>query len=236
MILHPIQQQLHAQNPYNYSSLKAIFLNCTLKKTPAVSNTEGLMDMSRSIMQAMGIQTEMIRIVDHKIAFGVYPDMREEGWEYDEWPKIQDKILDADILIIGTPIWLGEKSSVASMVIERLYANSSKTNHEGQYIYYGKVGGCIVTGNEDGIKHCSMSVLYSLQHIGYTIPPQADAGWIGEVGPGPSYLDKGSGGAENNFTNRNVTFMSWNLMHMAYMLKHTGIPAYGNTPAIWDNF
>ncbi len=80
-----------------------------------------------------------------------------------------------------------------------------------------------------------MDVLYSLQHIGYTIPPQADAGWIGEAGPGPSYLDPGSGGPENEFTNRNTTFMTWNLMHLADLLDRVGgIPAYGNQRTEWD--
>ncbi|MEU9380461.1 flavodoxin family protein, partial [Streptomyces sp. NPDC048279] len=90
-------------------------------------------------------------------------------------------------------------------------------------------------GNEDGVKHCAMNVLYSLQHLGYTIPPQADAGWIGEAGPGPSYLDPGSGGPENEFTNRNTTFMTWNLLHLARALKDLGgIPAYGNQRTAWD--
>lgn len=186
-------------------------------------------------MEGNGIQTELIRAVDHKIAFGVHPDMKEQGWEWDEWPAIQEKVMDADILVIGTPIWLGEKSSVASMVIERLYGYSGKLNEAGQYAYYGRVGGCLITGNEDGIKHCAMNLLYSLQHLGYVIPPQVDAGWIGEAGPGPSYLDEGSGGIENDFTNRNTTFMSWNLMHLAKMLRDAnGIPAYGNQMAKWN--
>ena len=74
-----------------------------------------------------------------------------------------------------------------------------------------------------------------LQHIGYTIPPNADAGWIGEAGPGPSYLDPGSGGPDNDFTNRNTTFMTWNLMHLAKMLKDAGgVPGYGNVRSDWD--
>ena len=121
--------------------------------------------------------------------------------------------------MLGTPIWLGEKSSVCTRVIERLYGNSAELNEHGQYAYYGKVGGCLITGNEDGVKHCAMNMLYSLQHLGYTIPPQADAGWIGEAGPGPSYLDEGSGGPENDFTNRNTTFMTWNLLHTARLLR-----------------
>jgi multimeric flavodoxin WrbA len=80
-----------------------------------------------------------------------------------------------------------------------------------------------------------MNVLYSLQHLGYTIPPQADAGWIGEAGPGPSYLDPGSGGPENDFTNRNTTFATWNLMHLGAMLKRAGgIPAHGNQRSEWE--
>ena len=120
-------------------------------------------------------------------------------------------------------------------MVERLYACSSILNENGQYAYYGKVGGCLITGNEDGIKHCSMNILYSLQHLGYTIPPQADAGWIGEAGPGPSYLDEGSGGPANDFTNRNTTFMTWNLLQLARMLKDAGgMPAHGNQRSLWD--
>src|SRR5690606_37913588 len=104
----------------------------------------------------------------------------------------------------------------------------------GQSIFYGRVGGALITGNEDGAKHCAIDILYSLQHIGFTVPPQADAYWVGEAGPGPSYLDEGSGGPENDFTNRNITFMSWNLMHMAKLLQMSGgIPAYGNQNSEW---
>ena len=121
------------------------------------------------------------------------------------------------------PIWLGDNSSETKKVIERLYACSSILNSEGQYAFYGKVGGCLITGNEDGIKHCAMNVLYSLQHVGYSIPPQADAGWIGEAGPGDSYGDKQADGTQlgfdNDFTNRNTTFMTWNLLHLAQLLK-----------------
>ena len=220
----------------DYSDLKAVFINCTLKKSPDVSNTEGLMKVSQAIMDKQGVATEMIRLVDHDIAHGVYPDMTEHGWERDVWPQIWAHVKAADILVVGTPIWLGEESSVARMLIERLYAQSADMNEKGQNSYYGKVGGCIVTGNEDGIKHVAMSVLYALQHVGYTIPPQADAGWIGEAGPGPSYLDPYSGGPQNDFTQRNTTFMSWNLMHLAALLKRNGgLPAEGNSRRAWDD-
>lgn len=219
----------------DFSDLKAIFVNTTLKKSPEVSNTQGLMDISIEIMRGRGVEVDTVRAVDHDIATGIWPDMTVHGWDSDEWPSILSRILEADILVLGTPIWLGEKSSVCTRVIERLYGNSAQLNPQGQYAYYGRVGGCIVTGNEDGIKHCAMGILYSLQHLGFTIPPQADAGWIGAAGPGPSYLDEGSGGPENEFTNRNTTFMTWNLLHLARMLKDAGgVPAHGNQRSKWE--
>ncbi len=218
-----------------FADLSALFINCTLKKSPERSHTQGLMDVSAEIMRKQGVSVDSIRAIDHEIATGVWPDMTEHGWDTDEWPDLFERVMAADILVIGTPIWLGDKSSVCTRVIERLYANSGQLNDAGQYAYYGRVGGCLVTGNEDGVKHISMNVLYSLQHLGYVIPPQADAGWIGEVGPGPSYLDEGSGGPENDFTNRNTTFMTWNLMHLARMIKEAGgIPAHGNSRGDWD--
>jgi multimeric flavodoxin WrbA len=225
---------------FDYSGLKALFINCTLTKSPAPSHTELLINVSKDIMDKQGVKTELLRAVDHKIATGIYPDMREHGWDFDEWPEIYKKVMAADILVLAGPIWLGDNSSVMKMVIERLYANSHILNKHGQYADYGKVGGCLITGNEDGIKHCAMNVLYSLGHLGYTIPPQADAGWIGEAGPGPSYGDKkedgkGRVGLDNDFTNRNTTFMTWNLMHIAQMIKNAGgIPVYGNQRSKWD--
>lgn len=217
-----------------YDDLAAVFINCTLKKSPEPSHTDALMDVARAIMTANGVRVSSVRAVDFEIAPGVYPDMTEHGWEVDAWPGIQRQIMSAEILVIGTPIWLGDKSSVCTRVIERLYGNSGDLNGKGQSSYYGRVGGCIVTGNEDGIKHCAMNILYSLQHLGYTVPPQADAGWIGEAGPGPSYGDDGANGIDNDFTQRNTTFMAWNLMHLARMLKDQGgLPARGNDRNAW---
>ncbi|MEM9830078.1 MAG: flavodoxin family protein [Bacteroidota bacterium] len=219
----------------DFSNLSALFLNCTLKKSPERSHTQGLINISQHIMKKQDVSVEVLRPVDFPIATGVYPDMTEHGWQKDAWPEIYEKVQAADILVITTPIWLGEKSSVCTQVIERLYSNSGTLNDQGQYAYYGKVGGTLITGNEDGAKHCAMNILYSLQHLGYTIPPQADAAWLGEAGPGPSYLDEGSGGPENDFTNRNTTFMTWNLMHLAKMLKGAGgIPAHGNQRSEWE--
>lgn len=228
----------------DFSGLRAVYVNCSLKKSPATSHTSTLMEVSQKIMKNEKVSVEEIRLVDYDVALGMQPDMTEHGWDKDDWPMIFEKIINADILIVGTPIWLGEKSSVAQKLIERLYSSSGKTNDKGQYIYYGKVGGCMVTGNEDGVKHCAMGVLYALQHIGYSIPPQADCGWIGEVGPGPSYGDtewKGEKidppvGFGTEFTNKMVTFMTYNLMHLAAMLKQQGgYSNYGNSTDKWND-
>jgi len=223
----------------DFSELKALFINTTLTRSPGKSHTQLLIDVSASVMEKHGVQVEQFRSIDHAIATGVYPDMRERGWDVDEWPELFPKVLAADILVIACPIWLGDNSSETKKIIERLYAHSSELNDKGQWLYYGRVGGCLITGNEDGIKHCASNVLYSLQHIGYSIAPQSDAGWIGEAGPGPSYGDElpdgTRAGLDNDFTNRNTTFMTWNLMHLAKMLKAAGgIPAYGNQRREWD--
>lgn len=193
------------------------------------------MEKSAGLMASNGVSVDMFRLVDFRVAPGVYPDMREHGWDEDRWPELWERVAQADILVVGSPLWLGENSSQTRLLIERLYAMSGLQNDKGQYVYYGKTGGVLLTGNEDGVKHAAMSTLYSLQHIGYSIPPAADAGWIGEAGPGPSYMDAGSGGPENDFTNRNTTFMTWNLMHLAALLrKNGGFPANGNSRSAWD--
>ena len=231
------------KNP-DFSNLSAIYINCTLKKSPEKSHTDSLMEVSRVILTRENVKIDDIRLVDHDVASGVNSDMTKHGWEKDEWPSLFKRIMDADILVVGTPIWLGEKSSEAQKLIERLYAMSGKTNTKGQYIFYGKVGGCIITGNEDGVKHCAMGILYSLQHVGYSIPPQADSGWIGTVGPGPSYGDtewqgdklKSPVGFDSDFTNRNTTFMTYNLLQLASLLKaNDGYSSYGNSREGWDN-
>jgi multimeric flavodoxin WrbA len=229
------QEALCAQTEWDFSDLSALFLNCTLKRSPEMSHTQGLVDIAMAIMRKNGVAAEALRPVDYDLAYGVWPDMREHGWETDDWPELLEKVMAADILVLTSPIWLGEKSSVCTHVVERLYAASGQLNDAGQYAYYGRVGGCLITGNEDGAKHCAMNILYSLQHLGYVIPPQADAAWVGEAGPGPSYRDEGSGGPQNDFTNRNTTFMTWNLLHLARMIKDAGgIPAHGNQRSEWD--
>jgi len=224
-----------AANTTDHGDLRAVFLNGTLKRSPEPSHTEALIAISRHILTGVGVHTDVVRTVDHVIPPGVQPDMREHGWERDDFPGIRRELVEpADILVLATPIWLGDQSSPTRLIIERLYGWTGETNASGQWSYYGKVGGVLITGNEDGGKHCAAQMLYALSHIGLTVPPQADSYWVGEAGPGPSYLDDNRGAA-NHWTTRNTVFMTWNLLHMARALKDAGgIPAFGNDTRNWD--
>ena len=229
------------QQTKNFDDLRAVFINGSIKKDKTGSHTQRLIDRAAGIMESQGVTVDHIYALDYPIAFGMVKDGAENGQPDDAWPDLQKRILDADILVLATPIWLGAISSVTSLVIERLYAYSGDRNEKGQYVYYGRVGGCMITGNEDGMKHCARDILFSLQHIGYMIPPQADCGWVGEAGPGASYGDRIDdtdkyAGYNNDFTNRNVTFMAWNLMHGARILKDAGgWPAVGNVAEEWQH-
>jgi len=199
--------------------MKAIFLNCTLKKSPEKSNTDALISKAVTLYKEHNVESEVIRVADYKVAFGVTSD---EG-KGDEWPEILDKIKKSDILIIGSPVWLGDKSSICKMIIERLDGSTSEQDDEtGQYPLYNKVGGVLVTGNEDGAKKVSADLLFSLNHSGCTIPPNSMAYWVGKAGPGPSYIE--ANGDKHLFTNMNVRFLVSNTVYFAKLLKERPIP------------
>lgn len=200
-------------------SLKALFLNCTLKKSPRVSNTRALIDIVAEVMQTLDVETEVVRVVDHRIAFGVSID---EG-EGDEWPLIYGKIKAADILIIGTPIWFGVRSSVAQMVLERLDGSYEEGDPEtGQYPLYGKVAGVIITGSEDGAHDAAANTLFNLSHLGCTVPPNCDCYWVGDAGPGPSFIE--AGGEHHMYTGKTARFLAHNVVYFASLLKDNPIP------------
>lgn len=203
-------------------AIKALFLNCTLKRSPELSNTEALMSKVVEWFDAMDVESEMVRVVDHNVPTGVTSD---EG-EGDEWPSILEKVKGADIVVIGTPIWFGHRSSVAQLVIERLDGTYQERNAVGQYPLYNKVAGVVVTGNEDGAHSAAESTLFNLSHLGCTIPPNADTYWVGDAGPGPSYLEAGR---DHEYTKRTTRWMAHNLVHLARMLQDSPIPAEGNT-------
>ncbi|WP_410509264.1 flavodoxin family protein [Methanosarcina hadiensis] len=200
-------------------AMKALFLNCTLKKSPQTSNTRALIDKAVDIFKELDVESEVIRVVDHNIAFGISSD---EG-EGDEWPLILEKIKACDIFIMATPIWFGVLSSVSKMVIERLDGTYAEADPEtGQYPLYGKVAGIIVTGNEDGAHDVCSTILFNLTHLGCTVPPNADCYWVGDAGPGPSYIE--AGGEKHLYTNRTVRYMVNNLTYFAKLLKENPIP------------
>ena len=160
------------------------------------------------------MQSEVIRVVDYAIPFGVSSYMGEG----DEWPKIYDKLKQAHIIVIGTPIWFGVRSSVAQLVIERLDGSYEDGDPQsGQFPLYNKVGGVIVTGNEDGAHDCAANTLFNLTHLGCAIPPNVDCYWVGPAGPGPSYLD--SDGDKHLYTNKTARYMSHNLVALARLLQ-----------------
>ncbi|MDK2833714.1 MAG: hypothetical protein PWP14_1820 [Methanolobus sp.] len=199
--------------------LKAIFLNCTLKQSPEISNTRALIDKAVKLFEELGVESEVIRVVDYKVKFGV---SSYEG-EDDEWPLILDKIKSCDILVIGSPIWFGVRSSVTQLVFERLDGTYDEGDPEtGQFPLYGKVAGVIVTGNEDGAHNVAANTLFNLTHLGCTVPPNVDSYWVGDAGPGPSYI--AAGGEKHLYTNKTVRYMVNNLVFFAKLLKNNPIP------------
>jgi multimeric flavodoxin WrbA len=200
------------------SNIKAIFLNCTLKKSPAKSNTDALINKAAEEYKKLGIESTVIRVVDHNVATGVSSD---EG-SGDEWPEIYNQVLEANIIVIATPIWFGVRGSVCQKVMERLSGGYDEANPTtGQFPLYGKVGACIVTGNEDGAHDVCSNTLFNLTHIGCTIAPNSDSYWVGEAGPGPSYLEIGE---KSLYTNKTVRYLAHNTAWMAQLLKDNPIP------------
>ena len=199
-------------------SLKALFLNCTLKRSPDVSNTDALIYKVAGLLADLEVETETIRVADYKVAFGVISDQGDG----DEWPVILERVKACDILVIGMPIWFGVRSSVAQLVMERLDGTFAEGDPiTGQYPLYGKVAGVIVTGNEDGAHNCCANTLFNLTHLGCMVPPNVDCYWVGDAGPGQSYV--AAGGDKHLYTNRTARYMAHNLVWGAKALRGTSI-------------
>lgn len=201
--------------------MKALIINCTLKPSPAFSNTEALAKKAADQLKNSGIATEIIRLVDHEVKPG---NSSDEG-KGDEWPKILAKIKDSEILIIATPVWMGHLASTAQRVIERLDAifheDSFTDEKTGQFITYNKVAGCLITGNEDGAHSCAAQILWSMQELGFTIPPNVNAYWVGMAGAGTDYVE--GGGEKFFYTNYTLRWMIANLTWFAKLLKSNPI-------------
>jgi multimeric flavodoxin WrbA len=167
----------------------ALILNCTLKPSPAASNTEALAKVLSDALEQGGATCEMIRAVDLNLLPGVSSD---EG-EGDEWPPVHEKLLAAEILVLATPTWLGQPSSVVKRVLERMDAMLSETDDAGLPVAFNRVAGFVVTGNEDGAHHVIAELAQAVNDIGYTVPAQAWTYWNKGPGPGPTYLETDEG-------------------------------------------
>lgn len=199
---------------------RVLFVNGTLKPSPETSNTEGLWKKAKSLFEEQGAATEEIRLADMNIKFGVTSD---EG-EGDEWPQVLERIRAADVVVVGSPIWMGHISSIAKMFLERLRGvkKADKDPETGQYLTYGKAGVVLITGNEDGAHATAALIEYQLARCGFTIPPHADAYWVGEAGPGPSYLE--AGGERHLFTNKSLRYLVHNSLHLVRTLRAAPYP------------
>lgn len=206
--------------------MKALIINCTLKRSPDFSNTGALADKAVKLLNEQAIPTEVIRLSDYEVRSG---NSSDEG-DGDEWPQILEKIKAAEILIIATPIWMGHLASTSQRVIERLDAifHEEGTTDEktGQYFTYNKVAGCLITGNEDGAHSCAAQVLWSMQELGYTIPPNVNAYWVGMAGGDKDYVP--GGGQRYLYTNKTLRYMIANLVFFAKLLKENPITTNWN--------
>jgi len=197
--------------------LYALFLNCTLKQSPAGANTDALINLliERLKHYEPNIETEVVRVVDYNVKPGIGND---EG-EGDEWPLILEKVKRCNIIVPAMPIWMGVRSSVMQRVIERLDGTTKTVMCEetGQFPLYGTACGCVVTGNEDGSHNCVANTFANLLHFGVTVPPNTDLYWVGDAGPGASYIE--AGGELSPYVRRNADLTAINLLFAAKLLS-----------------
>lgn len=200
------------------STLNALVLNCTLKPAPTTSSTEKL---GQEVLDALGehdVSGEMLRVVDEQVKFGVQTD---EG-DGDGWPRIRRKMLDSDILVVATPVWLGQPSAVCKMVLERLDAELGETDDEGRLLTYGKVAGVAVVGNEDGAHHVTAELYQALGDVGFTVPANGVTYWVGEAMQATDYQDMDPRPEKTEQTTRTLAA---NAAHLARLLRENPYPA-----------
>ncbi len=198
--------------------MKALVINCTLKKSPEPSNTEALATVVAERLAELKVDVESVRAVD----LDIFPGVVTDAGAGDEWPTVHDRLLAAEILIIASPTWLGRPSSVAQRVLERMDAMLSETDDEGRPVAYNRVAGVVVTGNEDGAHHVISEISGALADIGYTIPGQAWTYWHLGPGPGPDYLEEQRG---RDWAHQTGRTMADNLHGVAQALRDRPLPS-----------
>lgn len=200
-------------------ALKALAFNGTLKSSQASesSSTGRMLELLEQELAQFDVVTETIRLADYNIKPGVTSD---EG-AGDEWPGLRQKILEADIVILGTPIWLGQPSSVAKRALERMDAFLEETDNKGRMVSYNKVAAVAVVGNEDGAHHVSAELYQALNDVGFTIPANAVAYWVGEAMGSVNFVDLGE---PPEVVANAVAMLARNTAHLAKLLRANGYP------------
>lgn len=197
--------------------LRALVLNCTLSPSPTASSTDKLAQEVLGALSEHGVEGSTVRVVDHDVRPGVELDMGDG----DEWPSIRAQVMAADILVLATPTWVGQHSSVAQRVFERLDAELSETDDEGRLQTYGKVAVVVVVGNEDGAHHVSAVAYQCLNDVGFTIPAAGVTYWNGEAMHGTDYLDLRSPRERTASATRSLAA---NAAHLAALLRAKPYP------------
>jgi multimeric flavodoxin WrbA len=199
--------------------LKALALNGTLKSSSSTekSSTAHMLDLIAAEFRKYDVSTDTIWLADHDIKPGVTSD---EG-DGDAWPDIRRQILAADILIMGTPIWMGQPGSVCKRALERMDAFLDETDEAGRMVSYGKVAAVAVVGNEDGAHHVSAEVYQALNDVGFTIPANAVAYWVGEAMGSVNFVDLDT---VPEAVETMISMLARNTAHLAGLLKHSQYP------------
>jgi multimeric flavodoxin WrbA len=197
--------------------LRAFALNCTLTPSPSSSSTELLAQQVLDALWAHSVEGSMVRVVDHDVRPGVQLDMGDG----DEWPEMRRQIMASDNLILATPTWMGQHSSVCQRVLERLDAELSETDDAGRLQTYGKVGVVVVVGNEDGAHHISAVLFQTLNDVGFTIPAAGVTYWNGEAMHTTDYQDLETTPEKTASATKTLAA---NAAHLAKVLKADGYP------------
>ncbi len=192
--------------------MRALALNCTLKASPAPSSCELLLTQVLDELRGLGVEGQMRRVADHHVPPGVESDLGDG----DEWPELRRAVLDADILVLGTPIWMGQPSSVCKRVLERMDAFLAETDDAGRMVSYGRVAIVAVVGNEDGAHHTSAEL--------YQAPASGVTYWVGEAMGRVDYRDLPQTPETTAGTTRTAAV---NAAHLARLLAGSGYPAAG---------
>lgn len=199
-------------------ALRALILVCTLKPSPAESSSHLIGEQVLGQFERLGVGGEIVRVVDHDVRFGVGID---EG-DGDAWPGIREKMLASDILVLATPIWMGQPSSVCKMTLERLDAELGETDDEGRMLTEGKVAAVAVVGNEDGAHHVVAEVLQALNDTGFSVAANASTYWVGEAMQTTDYLDLDETPEKTGSTNESL---ARHTVHLARLLAAAPYPA-----------